>query len=567
MSAVTVSYGSFSFGQVDALPLPFISVDYDYVKAGEKWATVTRLTLSGEIVGCSKAEFLSYQNEITEAFSEDFKALVVTGLDTPTDLCVVESINFSPSDYVTTMSYSIEIHITDALYDVLSPVDSVQIDENEDQTITIRHTVSARGVRTNAASNNALANAQTFVQDRVNSSQDAVSRPQSNLIDSSKNPNFKRILISEEETVDRIRGEYGVTRVYTSDPTAAAEGGEVILRYTRTVEQNKGQSPEKSTTIQGRIEGGMNGDFSQVRDALLKFKDSLNTSLVNTLIESMSVTEDECENSLNFSLTYGDGDDGGLEIIDDQCVSIAENSSSESVTITVSGTISAKGPRGTVGSNDCRWGKVKAYFKPDKYKDKAQELYNQTKKDGDLEDSTCESEDEKINEVANSSSVTENPYDATISYSYSYSTASKEKSTNGKYEVDSTVTVRTTLGAIGVNPLIGGGFAFVDLGFNHRGSVTVQGSAKSIQQPDSNDNCDEIDEDAPSELSQVAEDMAKKVLPTLDKNGLLEASTFGVTSDGDTSFSYTWSFGGKAATDAENGDFINPIRLSPQIEN
>ena len=97
------------------------------------------------------------------------------------------------------------------------------------------------------------------------------------------------------------------------------------------------------------------------------------------------------------------------------------------------------------------------------------------------------------------------------------------------------------MGAIGVNPLIGGGFAFVDLGYNHRGSVTIQGSAKSIQQPDSNDNCDETDEDAPSELSQVAENMAKTVLPTLSKDGLLEASTFGVTSDGDTSFSFTWS--------------------------
>ena len=573
-----VKYGSFSFGEA-GLPLPFVSLDYDYEKKGKKWITIETITLNGEFNACSKEQYLSFQNQITKAFSKDYQTLTITGMDSPKNLVEVESISFPPSDFLISMSYTIVLKSKDALHDVVDPVDQVDFTQNEDKTITLRHTISAKGVRTDKDSNDAYANAQAFVKERVNESQSALERPMPGLINMPKNPNARRIFMSNEERVDRIKGEYAVIRTYIIDMVAESMGGTILLRYTKTIDETfpkDGSTAQKTTTYSGSIKSGLDTPAGKVTQALKNFKHSLNTDLVNTLISAFSISEDGCGNT-NFSFTYGaDGDNGKLEVIDDQCITISKSFESNSVSVSVSGTLSAKGPRGTIGEDDCRWGMVQEAFDPSKYQAQAQELYLEHQADAKKENqaagiSVCENEDDpELSKVPNSSSVTKNPYDATISYSYSFSTpGNKEKTAeNQKYDFQYTTTVRLSLGAIGVNPLVGGGYAFVDLGYNHRGQVTISGTAEKLKEDmgeSETDPCpsDETDEGSESSIRAVVDSEVLSLLGSIES--VLEAQSFGVTDEGKLSFSYTYSFGGKAATDAENGNFIDIIRLQPTM--
>ena len=107
-----VKYGTFLFGQTEDLPIPFVGVDREYVKAGERWTILNRVSLSGEIIGCTKKSLVDSQNAILAAFNEDFKTLEISGLDNMT-LAKVISINFEGSDYLAAISYSIELEAYD----------------------------------------------------------------------------------------------------------------------------------------------------------------------------------------------------------------------------------------------------------------------------------------------------------------------------------------------------------------------------------------------------------------------------------------------------------------------
>ena len=371
-----VKYNTFQFGQNSSFPIPFVSLSNDYVQAGERWTILQAITLQGEIIGCSKSDLVARQNEILDAFSQDFKTIEISGLD-DIELARVVSVNFQGSDYLSAVSYTIELeaYSYDTFvnsYYVVEPVDSISIVENNDKTIDITHTISAKGV--NSSSYNALTNAKNFVIGKLDDQKSQGTWPVPNLI-SSKDPNFKRMLVSVSEDIDRIQGRYSITKQYKSD--LDYEDGSVILRYTKETSEQEGQF--KIFTINGSVEGGLQDQdaegidaFEKLRNRLKSFKKSLNTEFVHELIDSASISEDITAGRINFTFAFSSNP---LEVIDDYHISVSENSDTALVSVSVRGTMSAKGPVGSVGGTDCRYNLVNSTFDENKYYDLAVKFY------------------------------------------------------------------------------------------------------------------------------------------------------------------------------------------------
>lgn len=463
--AAKVKYGDFQFGLSDEFPIPLVSISNEYLDAGERWGILNSFTLNGEIVACSKATLVDKQNELISAFSEDFKTLEVSGIDNVT-LAKVVSIDFEPSDYLSAVVYSISLEAYDfntfkSEYGVIDPVDSVSMTEESNKTLTITHTISAKGV--NTGSYNALTNAKNFVQAQLNSQKSAGTWPVPNLINS-EDPNFKRMLVSVSEDINRIDGSYGITKTYRSDLTS--KQGNIILRYTKQTQEQEGQF--ETFSFNGTVEGGIDSslDFEDLRERLRDFKRSLNTEFVNELVDDLSIEEDIEAGVITFTMGFSSSP---LELIDDFSVQISENSDSALISVSVNGTISAKGPIGSIGGADCRYEMVLDSFNENKYYDIATEEYL----DYLNRRSITVPSDVILNEKHLSKNITHNKFEGSITYSFNYN----DRISHGYRNFDYTMSFTPSLQAISASDIVDGGNAFYDLGYRTRASFEINGSA------------------------------------------------------------------------------------------
>ena len=463
--AAKVEYNGFQFGQTDSFPIPLVSVGQEYVMAGERWTMAKRISLNGEIIGCTKSDLVASQNELLFYFADDFKTLEISGLDNIT-LAKVISVNFEGSDYLAAISYSIELEAYD--FDefsttnyVVDPVDSISMQEEGDKSLTITHTISAKGV--NSGSYNALTNAKNFVQAQLNSQKTAGTWPVPNLINS-KDPNYKRLLVSVSEDIDRIQGTYGITKTYKSD--LDYERGDILLRYTKDITEQEGQF--KIFNFQGSVEGGIDSslDFEDVRNRFRNFKTSLNTEFLHELIGSLSITEDVAAGRLEFSISYSSRKQ---EVIDDYDISVSETSDTALISVSVQGQMSAMGPIGIVAGTDCRYRLVEKTFDETKYYDVANEVYKAYL----ARHSITVPSSVILNEAHLSSEITHNKFDGSISYSFQFS----DRISHGYRNLDYTLNCQPSLQAIAVDALVDGGHAFYDLGFRGRAKFGVNGTS------------------------------------------------------------------------------------------
>lgn len=464
-----VKYNTFQFGQNSSFPIPFVSLSNDYVQAGERWTILQAITLQGEIIGCSKSDLVARQNEILDAFSQDFKTIEISGLD-DIELARVVSVNFQGSDYLSAVSYTIELeaYSYDTFvnsYYVVEPVDSISIVENNDKTIDITHTISAKGV--NSSSYNALTNAKNFVIGKLDDQKSQGTWPVPNLI-SSKDPNFKRMLVSVSEDIDRIQGRYSITKQYKSD--LDYEDGSVILRYTKETSEQEGQF--KIFTINGSVEGGIQDQdaegidaFEKLRNRLKSFKKSLNTEFVHELIDSASISEDIPAGRINFTFAFSSNP---LEVIDDYDISVSENSDTALVSVSVRGTMSAKGPVGSVGGTDCRYNLVNSTFDENKYYDLAVKFY----KDYLSRRSITVPANVILNSSHLSKTITRNEFEGSITYDFSFD----DRISHGYRNFDYTMDFTPSLIGIAVDAIVDGGHAFYDLGYRKRAEFKINGS-------------------------------------------------------------------------------------------
>jgi hypothetical protein len=538
-----IKYNNFEFGLTDDFPIPLVSLDREYIKAGERWGISNKITLNGEIIGCTKESLVNSQNKILFGFNEDFKKLEISGLNDLT-LAKVISINFDGSDYLSSISYTIELEAYNYAeflkrQYVLNPVDSISIQEEPDKTITITHTISAKGI--NSGGYNGLDNAKKFVQSQLNSQKSQGNWPVPNLIDS-KDKNYKRLLVSTSESINRISNTYSITNTYKSD--LDYENGGILLRYTEDISEQEGQFT--IYTFQGSVDGGIGSDlnFDNVRKRFKDFQSSLDTNFVNELIGSLSVSEDLKAGRLTFSVSYSSEKQ---EVIDDFDISISENSESSIISVSINGTMRAKGPIGTADGTDCKFKLVKDSFKEEKYYNEANKAY---KKYLERHDITVP-EKVILNKVHLSKSKTENKFEGSISYSYQFD----DRISWGYRNLEYTLSFNPSLQAIAADSIVDGSHVFFDLGYRTRARFSVSLNSLGVQ--------DTTENNAIS-LSQLADEKYAKFCGTEEspiESEIIENDSGSKDQEYNNNHQKTWSFHSKNSIIDTTKSYIKPNQL------
>lgn len=329
-----ISYNSIEV--FDGQPIPFIGKEVEYVQAGERWAQVETLTLNGQITGCSESELKAVRDSILGTFSENFKTLSVTGIGN-FERVKVSSINFQDSDYVTSIPYSISMTTYPSggfedFYGVVDPSDVLQYTENEDRTIQISRSISARGINTsNLSPGNALDNAKSFVLSRTGE----IVAPF--IIDSAAS-DISSYLVSSEETIDRITNTVSVSQVFRGDLDATV--GAVVNRYSKEISEQLGEYP--LVRIQGQVNAGR---YGEIEDCYDKY-DEVKNSFQYPFIMDEQVSQDLYINQLSYGFSFYQPESGvQIPLVEDIfTISVSEGSDSSLFSVSINGSISlAKG--------------------------------------------------------------------------------------------------------------------------------------------------------------------------------------------------------------------------------
>lgn len=227
-------------GQAD--PLVSMSTSYDDTDGG--WSRTDSYTFEGQFTGCAFKELIVRQEDLVKSFSEDFKKLEIAGFDLTTKsnlVTKVPNISFGESDYLGAVPYSVTVDCTELSQEaVKNPTDSVAFTENEDDTLSISHSVSCVGI--DQGSCNGLQNAIDWVNSRLN-----ISSRKPGLIPGYTLGNME--LESINENIDRMGYSYGIQRNFKVDKNNT---NTPALRFTTQVCTDE---DAVKTSIRGSVEG------------------------------------------------------------------------------------------------------------------------------------------------------------------------------------------------------------------------------------------------------------------------------------------------------------------------
>ena len=379
-----VKWGSVAVGNNDNIKVPFVSKDVEYVRGfvpGEdenqgtdRWIEKEVWTLSGEIIDCEGyKDIVDTQQEIIDIFKLDYQELEVGDLDILYYGRVV-NISFGDSDYLNSTTYEVVIegyrnsHEMEMARSVINPVANYAWVENEDGTMDLTYDVSAQGINTTDAAVDTLENAKLFVNLYLSDKNFMFENESEGfgpfIAFSERNSEGARYILSDEETIDRKKGFYGIKRTYRVDQV---DNQYSVLRY--TVDSMGIYGENKKITFDGYVEIGYDGKFDNniqhLRDRYYEFKKSAAIKDPDTgdpipALNAISETVEEDKNAgiLNFNLVFGDAEEG---CVDDYDISVDESADSSIISVKINGQVFHKGP--------CPFSEVKKCF----YGDSAEE--------------------------------------------------------------------------------------------------------------------------------------------------------------------------------------------------
>lgn len=347
--SIQITYDNFTFNN----PIPFVSRNQEIINYGDRWGQITKISLQGQLTGAGGCPddfmgLINGQNNLISGFSRDFKKLsIIEDGNTlfQADSCIVRSINFDQSRYVKLLNYSIDLDcyepdLFSGVYGVLDPVNEYTFTENEDQSITINHNISARGI--NTSNNSALNNARNYVYTLTG-------YDPSILPINIYNTNYTPLIRSYVENINRLNGTYSIQENYIVDISNDANiDANYFTRYTTNISKNL-TSDFNTISIQGTIQGAKNGIFTNTRTYaqnldLYTICQNVFDETLNDIPTSLSFEENQAANLINFSATFD------TDIIDpvndpyfDYSVEINKDTITSFSSITISGPIKSRG--------------------------------------------------------------------------------------------------------------------------------------------------------------------------------------------------------------------------------
>ena len=286
--STVVKYGDFDFSASPVnLPVPFVTMDQQMLNDHNgRWGRKDVITINGTITGNqfsgnqsgagqqSGLSIVSGQKHIISGFSKDFQTLTITdtgiwaehpaggAAGSATDNqpvysgknCIVRSISFDEGRYYGMLNYSINLEAYEDAYaptsGVLDPVNQYSFAENEEEdTITISHTISARGI-----SGDPITTAKGFVHNLTGY----------NGIDPgfiTTGTTFCPVLKTQSETIDRASATYSITETYEAEATGCAT---CIAKYSSTIDSGIADDFVKGS-INGTVDCGKTGTLGDAR--------------------------------------------------------------------------------------------------------------------------------------------------------------------------------------------------------------------------------------------------------------------------------------------------------------
>lgn len=511
-------------------PTPFFGVADNNISYGERWGVAKRITLVGQLTGCTFSGLTAAQTSLISGFSRDFQTLQIfqngTGVDVYPN-SFINSISFPSSSYVGVLPYQIELTCYpqsgfSGIYGVLDPANTWDYREGRNGIIEISHNVSARGIHTSGGFN-ALDNARSFVLARTGFS-------------SFVSPQFIRkfgnsgILKSQVENINRLDGTYGITEVFQMDQFLPCEYG--ILRY--SVDYGINQAGFNQVSIAGSFEGGINDSFELIRGRSSGF-DYYSSALyginsgikLNPVPTSRTITENQFLRKIDFNLNFDDNPNYFTNRVYD----ISINSGDGLFSVAINGEINGRGDLAN------RWERVKSEFRTINPYALASSEFATYAGTGII-----------LNPTPVTETVAYDNFNGTISFGYEYK--DKELPPNSNLlDFNYTINVTPPLRKIISTPLVfkNSGpqyskYEITDVGFDKRGIFSINGSAIPNRLTNG------------SAAINAVKDAIRNKFTTYSagSNFILEGNTISQTNEETIGFTADWSYFGAGVIQGTN---------------
>ena len=281
---VEIRYGSdFSsnYFNFSGMPTPYVSRSQELVYFGQRWCQLTTLTLGGQIIGSEPVggenlntiSILEDREKILNGFKESFNKLAIYENGTSYEIfegCMVKSIDFSPANWGSQdYTISLECYKSDeflGIFGVTDPQDSVSFRDNENGTLNISRSVSAKGFTTNtsSSSNVAIINAKNFVEARTGYS---TNNMLPKFIGGLNDTNL--VLTSINKDINRLEGSYSCAIEYVMQ-TGAIGGVPITPGYVSIIDSSitSGAASDYVTVdVSHSIQGDKYASASDVRNS------------------------------------------------------------------------------------------------------------------------------------------------------------------------------------------------------------------------------------------------------------------------------------------------------------
>lgn len=327
--AITFKYnGRDVFDGISRAPL--LSRSEEIIYTGQNIARGDRFVLSGQIkrVECNGGfeEAYNLTKDLILGFSENFKRFqILDGSNTIFDhqYTIVQSISIDEDKYYDLIPFSISLlcykdSFAEA-HGILEPNETWDYQENEDETVSITHTVSARGLNNSSM---ALANARTFVSGRAGYSTSLAPSIFGFTVD---NP---PILLNRSTNINSFTAEVSLNESYVWDKSNRSASRSYALIYQLDSEVNDGViSIALSGTVQGSLDSNI--EITRVGFAAIDFFAIANTEYkalydasgsLPLIPTGFSIDESRDTNTISFSYAYTNDTNTDPYVVDETTI-------------------------------------------------------------------------------------------------------------------------------------------------------------------------------------------------------------------------------------------------------
>jgi hypothetical protein len=282
-------------------PTPFVTLNQSNTSFNKNWGKDTTINLEGQLTG-DYENIRRSQSGLLDIFNKNFGSFQIyedaekiyekSGI-------IIRSINFEESPYFGVLNYNITLNSLEFSGNVTDPRDEFSFVENQDKTITLNHSISARGLNTNPNSfkSNALQNAIDFVRSYTGLNNIPTVKFISGL-------NPKNLYLQNfSESIDRLNGVYSIEEQYQASLLNTGLSGN--LSYTIDI-RSGADSNSIEISVGGVYKGPLNGDINILRNSLniTGLITGSYSGYFNPIPLQYNISENTGENSINFDYSF-----------------------------------------------------------------------------------------------------------------------------------------------------------------------------------------------------------------------------------------------------------------------